>query len=54
MEKTGLVERLRARRQVRRQRSAERARIRQEYDIGDNARRALANKSKGNGASGGV
>ena len=54
MEKSGLGERMKERLQARRQRSAERARIRQEHKIGDNARRALASKSKGNGASGGV
>jgi hypothetical protein len=54
MEKTGLGERLRARRQARKQRSADRARMRQENKVGDNARRALRTGSKGNGGSGGV
>ena len=54
MEKTGLGERLRARRQARKQRSADRARMRQENRVGDNARRAVRVGSKGNGGGGGV
>ena len=51
MEKTGLVERLRARRQARQKRSTERARLRQENKIEGDPRRV---KSKSTGASGGV
>jgi hypothetical protein len=54
MEKSGLGMRMKARLQARRQRSAERARMRQENNVEDNARRALQSKNKGNGASGGV
>ena len=54
MEKSGLGERMKARLQARRRRSADRARVRQEHKIEDNARRAVSSKSKGNGASGGV
>ena len=52
MEKSGLGERMKARLQARRQRAAERARIRQENRIEDNARRALSN-NKGKGVSSG-
>ena len=51
MEKTGLVERLRTRRQARKKRSTERARLRQENKIEGDPRRV---KSKSTGASGGV
>jgi len=54
MEKSGLGDLTKARLQARRQRSAERARMRQENNVADNARRALQTKSKGNGGSGGV
>jgi hypothetical protein len=54
MEKSGLGERMKARRQARRQRSADRTRMRQENKVADHARRALQTKSKGNGGSGGV
>jgi len=54
MEKPGLGERMKARRQARKQRSTERARMRQEHKVEDNARRALRTGSKGNGGSGGV
>jgi hypothetical protein len=53
MEKSGLGERMKARLQARKQRSAERARVRQENKIEDNARRAVS-KSKSTGGSGGV
>ena len=51
MEKSSLGERLKARLHARRQRAAERARMRQENRIEDNPRRA---KSKSTGGSGGV
>jgi hypothetical protein len=51
MEKPGLAERLKAKLHARRQRSTERARMRQENRIEDDPRRA---KSKSTGASGGV
>ena len=54
MEKPGLGERMKARLQARKQRSAERSRMRQENNVSDNARRALQTGNKGNGASGGV
>ena len=54
MEKTGLGEYLRAKRQARKQRSAERTRMRQENRVEDNARRALQPRNKGNGGTGGV
>jgi hypothetical protein len=51
MEKSGLGERMKARLQARKQRAAERARIRRENRIEDDPRRA---KSKNTGGSGGV
>ena len=51
MAKAGLGERVKARLQARRQRSAERARLRQENKIEGDPRRA---KSKSTGGSGGV
>jgi hypothetical protein len=54
MEKSGLGARAKARLQARRRRSAERARMRQENRVEDNARRAVRTGSKGNGGSGGV
>ena len=54
MEKSGLGERAKARLRARRHRSAERARMRQENRVEDNARRALQPRNKGNGGTGGV
>ena len=51
MEKSGLGERIKASLRARKQRSAERARVRQENKIEGDPRRA---KSKSTGASGGV
>ena len=48
-----VIERLKDNRRKRKERSAERARVRQEHKVQDNARRALRN-SKSTGASGGV
>lgn len=54
MEKAVLGKRMKARLQARRQRVAERARMRQENRIEDNARRALSNRKGKGGSSGGV
>ena len=54
MEKPGVGKRMKARLQARRQRVTERARMRQENRIEDNARRALSNNKGKGGSSGGV
>jgi len=54
MEKSGPGQRMKARLQARRQRASDRARMRQENRIEDNARRALSNNKGKGGSSGGV